>query len=103
VTEGPAVVAPVARDERPAWWHFVALGLLAGAPVILGGWIGSLAYSPTVGAFFLAIGVGAILQVVWEITRMVRDAGGRVGSATNLLAFLIGFAVMYATDIFVAI
>jgi len=34
---------------------------------------------------------------------MVRDAGGRVGSATNLLAFLIGFAVMYATDIFVAI
>ncbi|SEP67138.1 ZIP family metal transporter [Natrinema salaciae] len=103
VTEGPAVVAPVARDERPAWWHFAALGLLAGAPVILGGWIGSLAYSPTVGAFFLAIGVGAILQVDWEIARMVRDAGGRVGSATNLLAFLIGFGVMYATDLFVVL
>ncbi|MFC7007311.1 ZIP family metal transporter [Halalkalicoccus salilacus] len=69
VTEGPAIVAPVARDERPAWWHFVALGLLASTPVILGGWIGSLAYSPTVGAFFLAIGVGAILQVDWEIAR----------------------------------
>ncbi|MDS0477657.1 metal transporter [Natrinema sp. 1APR25-10V2] len=103
VTEGPAVVAPVARDRRPAWWHFAALGLLAGAPVILGGWIGSLAYSPTIGAFFLAIGVGAILQVDWEIARMVRDAGGRVGSTANLLAFLVGFGVMYATDLFVAL
>ena len=103
VTEGQAVVAPVARGERPAWYHFAALGLLAGAPVILGGWIGSLAYSPTVGAFFLAVGVGAILQVDWEIARLVRDAGGRVASATNLLAFLVGFGIMYATDLLVAL
>lgn len=103
VTEGPAVVAPVARDERPALWHFAALGVIAGAPVILGGWIGSFAYSPTVGAFFLAIGVGAILQVVWEIAGMVRDAGSRLGTATNLLAFLIGFGIMYGTDIFVVL
>ncbi|MFC7046094.1 ZIP family metal transporter [Halobacteriaceae archaeon GCM10025711] len=103
VTEGPAVVAPIARGERPAAWHFAGLGLLAGAPVILGGWLGSLAYSPTVGAFFLALGVGAILQVDWEIARMVRDAGGRVASARNLLAFLAGFAVMYVTGLFVAL
>ncbi|WP_440009265.1 ZIP family metal transporter [Halomicrococcus sp. SG-WS-1] len=103
VTEGPAVVAPVARGKRPSLKHFAALGVIAGAPVILGGWIGSLAYSPTIGAFFLAIGVGAILQVNWEIARMVRDAGGRVASATNLLAFLLGFAIMYVTDLFVAL
>jgi ZIP family zinc transporter len=103
VTEGPAVVAPVARGERPSLKHFAALGVIAGAPVILGGWIGSLAYSPTIGAFFLAIGVGAILQVDWEIARMVRDAGGRVASATNLLAFLLGLAIMYVTDLFVAL
>ena len=103
VTEGPAVVAPAARDERPAWWHFVALGLLAGAPVIVGGWIGGLAYSPTIGAFFLALGVGAILQVVWEIGGMVRGQGGRAASALNLLALLAGLVVMYATDLFVAI
>jgi ZIP family zinc transporter len=103
VTEGPAVVAPVARGERPALKHFAALGVIAGAPVILGGWIGSLAYSPTIGAFFLAIGVGAILQVDWEIARMVRDAGGRVASATNLLAFLLGLGVMYVTDLFVVL
>ena len=103
VTEGPAVVAPVARGERPSFKHFAALGVIAGAPVILGGWIGSLAYSPTIGAFFLAIGVGAILQVNWEIEGMVRDAGGRVASATNLLAFLLGLGVMYVTDLFVAL
>ncbi|WP_114579607.1 ZIP family metal transporter [Saliphagus sp. LR7] len=103
VTEGPAVVAPVARGKRPSFKHFAALGVIAGAPVILGGWIGSLAYSPTIGAFFLAIGVGAILQVNWEIARMVRDAGGRVASATNLLAFLLGLSVMYVTDLFVAL
>lgn len=103
VTEGPAVVAPVARGERPSFKHFAALGVIAGAPVILGGWIGSLAYSPTIGAFFLAIGVGAILQVNWEIAGMVRDAGGRVASATNLLAFFFGLGVMYVTDLFVAL
>lgn len=103
VSEGPAIVAPLAREERPAIQHFLALGFIAGAPVILGGWIGGLAYSPTIGAFFLAIGVGAILQVDWEIVRMVRDAGGRAASATNILAFLIGFGVMYVTDLFIAL
>ncbi|MFB6354311.1 MAG: ZIP family metal transporter [Halobacteriales archaeon] len=102
VTEGPAVVAPIAREERPSLWHFVALGAVAGAPVVLGGWIGGLAFSPTLGALFLAIGVGAIVQVDWEIARMVR-ARGRLGTATNLLGFLVGFAVMYATDLLVAL
>ncbi len=104
VTEGPAVVAPAARERRrPALWHFVALGAIAGVPVIIGGWIGSLAYAPIIGAFFLAVGVGAILQVDWEIANMVRDNSGRLGTATNLLAFLAGFIVMYATDLLVAI
>ena len=103
VTEGPAVVAPVARDERPAAWHFGALGLLAGAPVIFGGWIGGLAYSPTLGALFLAIGVGAILQVIWELTKLVRRDGGQAASALNLLALGGGLVIMYVTDIFVSL
>ena len=103
VTEGPAVVAPLTEDERrPALAHFLALGAIAGAPVILGGWIGSAAFSPTLGALFLAIGVGAILQVDWEIARMVRRRG-RLGTPTNLLALLAGLAVMYVTDLFVAL
>jgi len=102
VTEGPAVVAPVARDDRPSLWHFGALGALAGLPVIVGGWIGSLAFSPTLGAFFLALGVGAILQVDWEIASMIRDRG-RLGTASNILAALMGFTLMYATDLLVTL
>ena len=97
------MVAPIADGERPALRHFAALGLLAGAPVVLGGWIGGVVFSPTLGAFFLAVGVGAILQVDWELARLVRAADGRVASATNLLSFLVGFAVMYATDILVVL
>jgi zinc transporter ZupT len=102
VTEGPAVVAPVARGERPSLWHFGALGALAGLPVIAGGWIGSAAFSPTLGALFLAVGVGAILQVDWELASMIRERG-RLGSATNLLAAFVGFALMYATDLLVVL
>jgi zinc transporter ZupT len=102
VTEGPAVVAPVARGERPHLAHFVGLGVLAGAPVILGGWVGSLAYSPTLGALFLAVGVGAILQVVWELRGMI-GRRGRTATALNLVTFLVGLIVMYATDLLVAL
>jgi zinc transporter ZupT len=101
VTEGPAVVAPVARGERPALAHFAAMGLIAGVPVILGGWLGSLAFTPTLGAFFLAVGVGAILQVIWELYGMVvTEVGVR---ALSLVAFLVGLVVMYATDLLVAL
>ncbi|PSP76352.1 metal transporter [Halobacteriales archaeon QS_1_68_20] len=103
VTEGPAVVAPLADERRPAAWHFLALGVLAGAPVILGGWIGGFAYSPTLGAFFLATGVGAIVQVLWELRGLVRADGGSAATATNMLAFLAGLVVMYLTDLLVAI
>ncbi|MFC7157233.1 ZIP family metal transporter [Halomarina halobia] len=102
VTEGPAVVAPIARGERPSIRHFLGLGALAGAPVILGGWLGSLAFSPTLGAFFLAVGVGAILQVIWELRGMI-SRNGRVASALNLVTFLVGLVVMYVTDLFVAL
>ncbi|AZH25386.1 ZIP family metal transporter [Haloplanus aerogenes] len=102
VTEGPAVVAPLAHGERPPLTHFLGLGVLAGAPVILGGWLGSLAYSPTLGALFLAVGVGAILQVVWELRGMI-GRRGRAGTALNLVTFLTGLIVMYVTDLFVAL
>lgn len=102
VTEGPAVIAPLAHDERPSLTHFAALGVIAGAPVILGGWIGGFARSPILGALFLAIGVGAILQVDWEIAGMVRKRA-RLGTPMNILGFLAGFAIMYATDLLVAL
>jgi zinc transporter ZupT len=103
VTEGPAIVGPVAQGERPALKHFVAFGVLAGGPVIPGAWIGSFAFSPTLGTFFLAIGVGAILQVVWELAKMARGESGRAATPLNLGAFLVGFVFMYVTGLFVTV
>ena len=51
---------------------------------------------------FLAIGVGAILQVIWELWGMM-SRNGRAASALNILTFLVGLVVMYATDLFVAL
>ncbi|MEF8854736.1 MAG: metal transporter [Haloarculaceae archaeon] len=102
VTEGPAIVAPIASGERPALAHFVIVGALAGLPVVLGGWLGSLAYSPLLGTLALAIGVGAILQVDWDIVQLIRR-NHRLGTALNTGGFLGGLLVMYATDLLVVL
>lgn len=102
VTEGPVFVAPLAEGERPSLWHFAALGLLAGAPVVLGGWIGIAARSPLLVALFLAVGVGALLQVVFDVGAVVRESGS-LGSALNVAGFGLGLVVMYATDLLVVL
>lgn len=103
LTEGPAIVAPVARGKRPRLKHFVALAGLAGGPVIVGGWVGGVAYSSVLGALALAVGIGAILQVEWELAGLVRESAGEVATAANLAAFAAGLLVMYATDLFVVL
>jgi hypothetical protein len=60
----------------------VALAVLAGGPAILGTLLGSYAFDPVLATVFLAIGIGAILQVIWEVGKMVvrdnaRRAAGR--------------------------
>jgi ZIP family zinc transporter len=102
ITEGPVFVAPLADGERPSLWHFGALGLIAGAPAILGGWIGIMTQSPLLIALFLAIGVGALLQVIFDIGDMIHGDGS-IRSAPNLVGFGIGLVVMYATDLLIVL
>ncbi|AFK21068.1 metal transporter (plasmid) [Haloferax mediterranei ATCC 33500] len=102
ITEGPVFVAPLAEGKRPSLGHFAALGLLAGAPAILGGWIGIMTQSPLLIALFLAIGVGALLQVVFDIGDIINGSGS-LRSAPNLAGFGIGLVVMYATDLLVTL
>ncbi len=66
VTEGIGIAAPILK-ERPPLWTFVGLVLLAGGPAVFGMWLGSLAYAPQWSALALAIGAGAILQVIVEV------------------------------------
>ncbi len=101
-TEGLGIVAPIARD-RPRIGTLAALGLLAGAPTIAGAWIGGLAYAPFYATLFLAIGVGAIAQVVVAIYRMVvRETEGTVWTPYTAGGVLAGMLVMYGTGLLVA-
>lgn len=96
VLEGPTVVAAVARDATaPPLRHFAAMGVLAGGPVILGGWIGSFAQSSLLAVLFFAIAVGAIVQVLIEVAALIRFDAGTVLTRTNVGTFVVGFVLMF--------
>ncbi len=101
-TEGLGIVAPLAR-ARPSYKKLVALGLIAGVPTILGTWIGGFSYSPTASVLFLAIGAGAIVQVIAVLGRTM-GSHGRAGfrGPLNAAGLVAGLFVMYATGLFVA-
>jgi zinc transporter ZupT len=100
-TEGLGIVAPVA-DKRPALGHLIALGALAGLPTIAGTWIGGFTYQPALAVFFLALGAGAIFQVVWELGRLIRRESESGWTAPlNALGLVAGLVIMYSTALLV--
>lgn len=102
-TEGLGIVAPIAKD-RPRLPVLVGLGLLAGAPTVLGAWIGGLAYSPVYSTLFLAVGAGAIAQVVIALYRVVgREAGDALRNPLTAGGVLAGLLIMYGTGLLVAV
>lgn len=102
-TEGLAIVAPLARERQQVGMaDLMKLGLIGGAPTIVGAWLGGLVYSPVWSVLFLAIGVGAIAQVTRQIARQVGRGEQRAFTTTPVLAGLLaGFAVMYVTGMLV--
>jgi len=130
ITEGVGIVAPLVPGKKesktgnpsetsseslaqasantmktPSLWIFAGLVLLAGAPAILGTWIGGFAFSPLLAAVFLGIGVGAIWQVIVEVVGLLRRYAEREGtplvSWINLGGFLVGIGIMYLTALLV--
>jgi zinc transporter ZupT len=102
-TEGLGIVAPLAR-ERPGLMKLVGLGALAGVPTILGAWIGGFTYSPAGAVLFLAIGAGAVAQVIWTLARfMARRSGGGLAQPLNAAGLVAGLAVMWTTGLLVAL
>ena len=76
-TEGLAIVAPVAH-LRPSLRRLAVLGLLAGAPAVLGAWIGAAAFNASLAAFLFGFGAGAIVQVIVQLAPSLRDEHGRM-------------------------
>lgn len=98
VTEGIGIVSPLAR-QRPKLLQLAALCALAGVPTIFGTWVGALAYSPVAAVLFLALGAGAIIQVVWEVGRLVLRETKTLATPHIAIGFAAGVLVMYLTGL----
>jgi zinc transporter ZupT len=101
-TEGLAIVAPIAH-ARTSVAQLLGLGLLAGAPAILGAWIGASAFNPSVAAFLFGAGAGAIAQVIRQLLPAVRDDRRRTLHPSAVAAMVGGLALMFATGLLVSV
>lgn len=101
-TEGLAVVAPVGR-ERVSVLVLLGLGLLAGAPAVLGAIAGAAVVTPAASAALLGVGVGAILQVIVTLSPTLRKSGTGTGAGTfdavSMAGLAVGIVVMFATGL----
>jgi zinc transporter ZupT len=100
ITEGLGIATPVART-RVTILTLAGLALVAGAPTILGAWIGGYTSNDVLGALFFAIAAGAAFQVVVEVGRYVaRVAPGGLRSGYAIVGFVAGIATMFVTGVF---
>ena len=99
LTEGLGIATPMART-RVTILALAGLALIAGAPTILGAWIGGYTTSDVLAVLFFAIAAGAAFQVVLEVGRYVaRHAPDGVRSGYAIGGFLAGIVAMYVTGI----
>ena len=102
VTEGLGIIVPVAKDDPPLR-TLAVLGLIGGAPAIVGAWVGGLVTSQPLSVLFLAIGAGAVLQVAFEIGRqMVWKTDTAKGQPVLVFAgVLAGMLVLFVTGVLI--
>jgi zinc transporter, ZIP family len=122
ITEGVGIAAPLVSGKRtddaaasaagavatpagPSFLTFLGLALVAGSPAIFGAWIGGFAFSPLLASIFLGMGVGAIWQVLVEVTGLLKGYADRAGESlyswVNVGGFVAGLAIMYFTALLV--
>jgi len=101
-TEGLAIVAPIRHEPtRPAVWHLVVLGAIAGAPTIAGAIVGGFTVSPAWSAVAFGIAAGTIAQVLWTVGRGLNEQG-RLLSGLGTLGLVCGLLFMYLTGLLTA-
>jgi zinc transporter, ZIP family len=101
VTEGLGIATPASRT-RVSVLQLALLALVAGAPAILGAWIGGYSSSDVLTPLFFGLAAGAALQVVVEVGRYVaRTAPGGLRSGWAVGGYLAGISAMWATGLLV--
>ena len=82
--------------------RLAVMGLIAGAPAIAGAWIGGLAASRPLAALFLAIGAGAMFEVVDEIGTLLRqDTAKRPMPLPIFAGVAAGMQLLYVTGMLI--
>ena len=99
-TEGFAIAAPMARTKLMIG-RLAAMGMIAGVPAIFGAWVGGFVYSPFAAVIFLAIGAGAIFQVIVLIMKWIQNEEGKLSNSSVLAGIAVGMMIMYVTSILV--
>ena len=79
------------------------LGLLAGAPAVLGAWIGAAAFNASLAAFLFGFGAGAIVQVIVQLAPSCATTHGRLAASRRSPACSAGMALMFATGLLVSV
>lgn len=99
ITEGLGIIAPVLRD-KPGLGNLALMGLIGGAPAILGAWIGGFIPSPTLSVLFLAVGTGAVFEVAYEIARLVRQDTPKEGMPLTVFSGVVaGMLLLWITGL----
>lgn len=100
-TEGIAIAAPMSRGKLMIG-KLAAMGIIAGSPAIFGAWIGGFVYSPFTSVIFLAVGAGAIFQVIVVIMKWIQEENDRNLSTIAVVSGIAaGMLVMYLTSILI--
>src|SRR4029453_10797058 len=104
ITEGIGIAAPLLKS-RPTAKTFLALAILGGGPAIIGTWVGGFVFNQTLAALFFGIGAGAIVQVIYVISKMIVKDAKVVGAPTvswlNFSSLTLGILLMYVTALLV--
>jgi len=99
-TEGLAIVAPLTSTKAKIA-KMIGLGLIAGIPAIFGTWIGGFSFSPFFTLVFLAIGAGAIFQVVLSIFQYMKGKSDLLSNTSLFAGISAGLLVMYLTSVLI--
>jgi len=99
ITEGLGIIAPVLKD-KPSIKNLAWMGLIGGGPAIIGAWIGGFSPSPFLAVLFLAIGAGAIFQVIYEISKLLQKDADSM-PMTIFSGVLTGMMVLWITGLLI--
>lgn len=101
ITEGLGIIAPVLRD-RPSLGRLALMGLVGGGPAIIGAWIGGYSPSPLLAVLFLAIGTGAIFEVVYEIAKLIQKDTQRESMPLTVFSGVVtGMLLLWVTGLLI--